>query len=90
MVKKVGQEVSKARLLAQIAMAAGNNDKSWARSISNIWNEFLRCSYYMEAEHENLEKDMLEEYKKFSHLRPKMTIQADGSLKVTGIPPQSL
>jgi hypothetical protein len=90
MVKKVGQEVAKSRLLAQIAMGAGNGDKSWARSISNIWSEFLRCVYYMEAQHENLEKDMQEEYKRFSHLRPKMTIQQDGSLKVTGIPNSSL
>lgn len=90
MQKKVGQEVAKARLLAQIAVGTGGSDKVWTRSISNIWNEFLRSVYYLETEHEDLEKDMQEEYKKFSHLRPQMVVQQDGSLKVTGIPQSAL
>ena len=90
MTKKVGQEVSKARLLAQIAVGSGNGDKTWTRSISNIWNEYLRAVYYQQAQHEDLERDMLDEYKKFSHLRPKMVIQPDGSIKVTGIPKSSI
>lgn len=85
--KKTSQEVAKARLLAQIAIATGSNgDKTWSRTISNIWNDFLRSVYYLEAEHEDLEKDMLEEYQKIKHLRPKITKQKDGSLKVTGLP----
>lgn len=87
MQKKVGQEVAKARLLAQIAIATGGNgDKTWSRSISNIWNDFLRSVYYLEAEHEDLEKDMLVEYDKIKNLRPKITKLKDGTLKVTGLP----
>jgi hypothetical protein len=90
MIKKVGQEVAQARLLAQIAIGAGGEDKSWSRSISNIWNEYLRAVYYQQAQHEDLERDMQDEYKKFSHLRPKMVIQEDGSLRVTGIPKSAI
>jgi hypothetical protein len=86
MTKKVGQKVAEARLLAQIAMGVGDDDKSWSRSISSIWNDYLRAVYYQEASHKDLEKDMQEEYKKFSHLRPKMVIQKDGSIQVVGIP----
>ena len=83
---KVGQEVYKSKLLAHIAMGSGNGDKTWARSISNIWNDYLRSVYYQEAEHEDLEKNMQEEYAKMAHLKPKLVIQEDGSLKVIGIP----
>ena len=86
MQKKVGQEAAKTRLLAQIALGVGGEDQSWVRSISEIWNECLRTMYYQEAVHKNLEKDMQEEYRKFSHIRPIMTIQKDGSISVGGIP----
>lgn len=86
MQKKVSLDVSKAKLLAQIAMGASNGDPKWERTVSSIWKEYLRAAYCLEAEHEDLEKDMQAEYKKFSHLRPKLVIQKDGSLKVTGIP----
>ena len=86
MQKKVGLEVSKAKLLAQIAMGVGGADQTWERTVSTIWKEFLRSIYHLDAEHEDLEKNMQEEYNKFRHIRPKMTVQKDGSLKVAGIP----
>jgi hypothetical protein len=84
--KRVSQKVSEAKLLAQIAMGVGGEDKNWNRTISALWNEYLRGVYYKEHEHKNLELDMQQEYKKFSHLRPKMVIQKDGSLQVVGLP----
>lgn len=86
MQKKVGQEISKNKLLAQIAIGAGGEDKSWQRTINTIWKEYLRSMYYQEAEHEDLEKNMQDEYNTFKHIRPKMVIQKDGSIEVTGIP----
>jgi len=90
MTKKIGREVAQVKLLAQIASASGGSDKSWVRTISSIWKDYLRSSYHLEAEHENLENDMLEEYKKFAHIRPKLVIEKDGTLKVKGIPKSAL
>jgi hypothetical protein len=86
MQKKVGQEIAVTRLLAQVAIAGGNGDKSWTRSISNVFNDYVRSMYYMEAEHEDLEKSMLQQYNKLKHLRPKLSITKEGNLRVTGIP----
>ena len=42
MQKKVGQEIAVTRLLAQVAIAGGNGDKSWTRAISNVFNDYIR------------------------------------------------
>ena len=69
-----------------MAVAAGGGDKSWSRSVSNILTDYLRATYHLEDEKEKNEQSMLEEYKKFKHLRPKVKIGKDGALTVTGIP----
>jgi hypothetical protein len=86
MQKKVGQETSVTKLLAQIAVAEGNGDKSWVRSITTTFNDYLRSMYYLEAEHEDLEQDMLQQYNKFKHIRPKLVIEKDGKIVVRGVP----
>lgn len=86
MQKKVGQKVAHAKLLAQVAMGLGEGDKQWARTISNTWNAYVRSMYYKIAEHENLEKDMQEEYKLMANFKPKVTLDKDGKATVTGIP----
>ena len=86
MQQRVSQEISKNKLLAQIAMGAGDGDKSWQSNIKTIWSEYIRAINYQRAEYEDLEKDMQSEYNKFKHLRPKMVIQKNGSIELTGIP----
>ena len=86
MTKKVGREIAATKLLAQVASAAGGGDKKWERAVANIWNDYLRATYYLEAEQENLEQDMLAEYKKFAHIRPTLVIEKDGTMAVKGVP----
>jgi len=86
MQKQVNKEVSKAKLLAQMAMTNSGGDKTSERNVSTIWKEYLRAMYYLDSEHEDLEKNMQQEYNKFKNLRPTMSIQKDGSIKVTGLP----
>ena len=88
--KKGGQEIAKTKLLAQIAISSGGSDKSWARNISNIWGDYLRATYYLEAEREELQQDLTEQYKQFSHLRPKLVIAKGGGLALKGIPKSKL
>lgn len=86
MQKKAGREVTFARLVAQIALSAGNGDKTWSSSISNIWKDYTRAMNYQEAEHKDIEQDLLEQYKKFAHIRPHLFASKDGKLQVKGIP----
>ena len=86
MQRKSAKEIASTKLLAQIAMSAGGQDKSWARSVSNIWTDYLRATYHLDNEKEDMEKKMLADYKKFAHLKPKVKIDKDGALTVTGIP----
>lgn len=86
MTKKVSREVSEVRLLAQIAVAQGGSDKYWAKTISDIWRDYVNGSYYLEAEKKTVEVDMISEYNKFRHLRPVLEVRKDGVLTVKGIP----
>ena len=86
MQKRAGKEIAQTKLLAQIAMAEGQGDKSWVRNVSNIWTDFLRSTYHLDSEKDDLEKNMLAEYKKFKHLKPTVKIDKTGALSVSGIP----
>jgi hypothetical protein len=86
MQKKVSQEINRTKLVAQVAMGVGDGNKSWSRSISAMWNEYVRSMYNLESEFQDTEENMRKEYAKMSHLRPKMIIQPDKSLRVVGIP----
>jgi hypothetical protein len=86
MQRKVGKEILRDKLLAYAASAVGNGDKQWSKTISETWNAYTRAAYYLEAEFENIEKDMLTEYNKFKHIRPKVKIGKDGSVEVSGVP----
>jgi hypothetical protein len=90
MQKRAGKEIAQTRLLAQVAMGQGGEDKAWARNVNNTWTDYLRSTYYLEIEKENTEAAMMLEYNRFKHLKPEVKIDKTGALSVTGIPTEIL
>jgi len=86
MQKRAGKEIAQTRLLAQITVAQGGGDKSWARTVTNIWTDYLRSTYHLDSEKESMEQNMLADYNRFKHLKPEVKIDKTGAITVSGIP----
>ena len=73
------------KIISQAAIGTGNRERDWFNSINSTWNDYVNLECGVMSEIKNREEDMVKEYERYRHLRPKMFFGKDGSLQVTGV-----
>lgn len=85
LLKRAHREVNKASLWSLIAHASGPPEREWSTRVNAAFKRFTLNELFLEDTETSFERDMREEYEAIRKTSPRIHIESDGKLAVTGL-----
>lgn len=85
LIYKANKEVTKNKIFVQTALVTAAQHTEIQRKLTDTWNDYVNMELYLEEQKVEMERSMQEEYAYWKTVKPKVTKDAEGNFKVSGI-----